>query len=557
MNTGTELDEIITPFEMQHLISILEKLDVTLYGSKKWLKHHEQIEKLNNQAHRNAINGNERGMVEDFISGWDSGTNQVDTLIYDLLVTEAWKDNVFPLVKKRLDKDLSLKTYMMLYHEATVANLIEVLMFHKDAIEDSQDSVIELIDFWYRKLVWLANLGDDKPKDLQGKEIMEQSREDELKRQYLEIQFSVAMICLSIIRFISDNLSYLDIPIVHQMMEVNDIPCILVPIMESKPWLRKNAKGEQEVYEDQRWQARTDTQTVPKIEAQIWLTIFSMFMCQDTQRKYEVTTFRKSNLLRLRKFLNEVLLDQIPVLSTMLRSLEELSLMQESSIPSSNPFHVQVIPEIRSGIVANKKWRDIADYQIKEYFTISKTEAMEEMKGIMNLYNSDMIEDFLEQPKWGTCGKDAKNRCSKWKHEWYWSRDCQIKGWKGHKKLWGLLAESISEEKKAKDKDKKEKKEKHQQEKENKVLIQEIKPAQPAPTVVSDVVRDLEANKEEAENSKIQEIDQNKQSITKIESDEKSTLIEPTEPVKSASSMKIEEIGDDDEEGEIDFDDVD
>ena len=42
---------------------------------------------------------------------------------------------------------MSIKTYMMLYHEATVANLIEILMFHKDAIEESQDSVIELIDY--------------------------------------------------------------------------------------------------------------------------------------------------------------------------------------------------------------------------------------------------------------------------------------------------------------------------------------------------------------------------------------------------------------------------
>ena len=66
---SSELDEIITPFEMQHLISTLEKVDVTLYGSKQWLKHHEKIEKLNNQGHRNAINNDERGMVEDFISG--------------------------------------------------------------------------------------------------------------------------------------------------------------------------------------------------------------------------------------------------------------------------------------------------------------------------------------------------------------------------------------------------------------------------------------------------------------------------------------------------------
>jgi len=41
----------------------------------------------------------------------------------------------------------------------------------------------------------------------------------------------------------------------------------------------------------------------------VWLTIYNMFMTNDTARKYEVTSYRKQNLLRLRKFLNEVLLD--------------------------------------------------------------------------------------------------------------------------------------------------------------------------------------------------------------------------------------------------------
>jgi len=185
------------------------------------------------------------------------------------------------------------------------------------------------------------------------------------------------------------------------MMEVNDIPCILIPLLEDKPWIRKNKKGEQEVYEDQRWQVKKDSHTLPKVEAQIWLTIFSMFMCQDVKRKYEVTTFRKSNLLRLRKYMNEVLLDQLPVLTSMLRALEELSLMQEATIPSSNPFVVQVIPDIRTGILSGKDWKGIAKYQTEKFFNQTEAETREEMKGIMNLYSSEMLEDFLEQPKCG------------------------------------------------------------------------------------------------------------------------------------------------------------
>ena len=66
-----------------------------------------------------------------------------------------------------------------------------------------------------------------------------------------------------------------------------------------------------------------------------------MFLSQDSNRKYEVTTFRKANLLRLRKYLNEVVLDQLPMLTNLLRSLEELSMVQESSIVQKNSFIVQ------------------------------------------------------------------------------------------------------------------------------------------------------------------------------------------------------------------------
>ena len=95
------------------------------------------------------------------------------------------------------------------------------------------------------------------------------------------------------------------------MLENNDIPCVLVPLLEIKPWIRKNQRGETEVFEDQRWQIRKDDQAarVPKVEAQIWLTIYNMFTSQDSNRKYEITSFRKQNLLKLRKFLTEQLVD--------------------------------------------------------------------------------------------------------------------------------------------------------------------------------------------------------------------------------------------------------
>ena len=79
---------------------------------------------------------------------------------------------------------------------------------------------------------------------------MNLSKEEELDRQYQELEFKSTMGCFSIIRFITDFMTDLSPHITHQMTEQNDIPCILVPLIEIKPWLRKNKKGELEKFED-------------------------------------------------------------------------------------------------------------------------------------------------------------------------------------------------------------------------------------------------------------------------------------------------------------------
>jgi hypothetical protein len=57
-------------------------------------------------------------------------------------------------------------------------------------------------------------------------------------------------------------------------------------------------------------------------------------MDPECRRKYAFNEFRKNNILRLKKFMNELLLDQIQILNEMLRPLEELRLMGENKIPT-------------------------------------------------------------------------------------------------------------------------------------------------------------------------------------------------------------------------------
>lgn len=240
-------------------------------------------------------------------------------LIYDLLLTEAWKEKVYPILKSQFAKVSSIRSYMAIYHEATLTNILEVFLYHRTATEACEEAIVELIDYCYRKFVRMNQEYEKMPDEERNKGPALQTAKDmanedylqELDRQYKDIEFNCCMTCISLIRFITDHMEALPASIIHALMDTADLPLQLVPLMEFKPWIRENHKGKQEKWEDNKWQEIQphDKGRVTKIEGQIWLTIYNMFMTQASNQKYELTTFRKGNLLRLKKYMNEVLLD--------------------------------------------------------------------------------------------------------------------------------------------------------------------------------------------------------------------------------------------------------
>ena len=55
--------------------------------------------------------------------------------------------------------------------------------------------------------------------------------------------------------------------------------------------------------------------------------------------------------------MNEVLLDQIPALSAMLRSLEHLSMTNVPSNLANNPFIVEQVPMVIAQIEKSVNWK--------------------------------------------------------------------------------------------------------------------------------------------------------------------------------------------------------
>lgn len=82
--------------------------------------------------------------------------DMMKTLIYDLLLTEAWKEKVYPLIKQQVAKTSSIRAYMAIYHEATLTNILECFLYHRTATEACEEALVELIDYCYRKFVNIA-----------------------------------------------------------------------------------------------------------------------------------------------------------------------------------------------------------------------------------------------------------------------------------------------------------------------------------------------------------------------------------------------------------------
>jgi len=144
--------------------------------------------------------------------------------------------------------------------------------------------------------------------------------------------------------------------------------------------------------------------------------------------------------------MNEILLEQIPNLSEMLRNLEQLSFMKTEAQVLDNPFIMEQLSSIRANIQDNSDWQEIAAYQKQIIFTPeSEKQDFDQILKIMGVYDSQAADALTEGFKCENCKRPAENRCSRCKSVWYCSRECQVGHYKtGHKQVCKQLASELN-----------------------------------------------------------------------------------------------------------------
>lgn len=452
MNKGKYLNDILTTYESDDIISNkLIDLQIDKIGSKEFIAQHAYINKLNMQVIKNILTGGEDPIMQQFVD-----RDRIKPLIKELFTINAFKTFVYPTIKTTIAQLSSIKSYLILYHEACVINLIENFLFNVTACIAADDFIVDVIEYCYKMITKYFNHPlNTKPIENKKGSLQEEMKkleskinehpEVELNEKNIEIDFSIAMCCINILRYISDHLKQLPFPVCHHMMNAKDIPLLFVTVMENRPWIRKiiNDKKEEteEIYENNQW-VKKSANSIPKLEAQVWITIYNLLMNVETNKKYEITDFRQNQLLRLRKYFSTTLYDLIPNMTDLYRSIEQMALMNYGNTLTVNPFIIEMVPQLTKVFkLSEQEIKSIGQKVVKEYFEISKETLRDELSPINDVYNVDNIEYFMEDPKCSQCGKDATSRCSRCKSEWYCGKECQVKRWKEHKEICKTLAE--------------------------------------------------------------------------------------------------------------------
>ncbi|XP_036189359.1 zinc finger MYND domain-containing protein 10 isoform X4 [Myotis myotis] len=413
--------ELLLPGEADMLVRGLRSFPLLEMGSARWNQQHEHLEKLNMQAILDATASQGEPIQELLVTH-----GKIPTLVGELIAVEMWKQKVFPVLCKLEDfkPQNTFPIYMVLHHEASIINLLETVFFHKEVCESAEDTVLDLVDYCHRKLTLLvARSGRGEPPEEEAEDV---SPMKELQTQAELMEFEIALKALSVLRYVTDCVDSLSLSTLSRMLSTHNLPCLLVELLEHSPWSRREGG------------------------------------------------FAKGQLLKLRAFLTDTLIDQLPHLADLQGFLAHLAMAEPQ--PPKKDLVFEQIPEIWERLERENKgkWKAMAKHQLQHVFSPSEQdlrlqaqrwgcraaawEGRRGMEGVGVLlcgappttrparppdapprwaetYRLDVLEAVSpERPRCAYCSAEASKRCSRCQNEWYCCRECQVKHWEKHRK---------------------------------------------------------------------------------------------------------------------------
>lgn len=411
--SSLSLPAVLDATTAERFVEQLRTFRIEDVGNSEWLSQHERLEKLNLQAHQSAMTNSDEYVLEAILT-----FNKLQVLVDDLLTIEAWKDFVYPKLVNDIAGKNSMRVYFILYHEATILNLFEVLLYHKHIAAAIGENMIELIDYVVRKLTKLnggytfrereTSLGSSSVDRSTVSDYVSAAVEaksdplDELAQYHSDIEFRVCVSACACARLICEHADDIPLSAISRITDTHDLLVLIIPLIENPPWTRRLSNGKWQKMVDFKWQdvRPIDLMTLTKLEGQPWLALYHMLAKEAFREKYHLNTFRKSQLLRVRKYINDVLLDQLPILADIQRYMDELAIVDVPDQSSAGSvFLFQQVSVMRESLLKNKNWADVAAHQLQHVFTMTdRTDT--DLRKLADMYADDSVSGLYD----GTAG---------------------------------------------------------------------------------------------------------------------------------------------------------
>lgn len=354
---------VLSPSEAELLVRQLRCIPIAEVGSDPWKSQREAVERLNMCTHSNAVQ-----RTDDYVKSFLLEHERLSDLLHELLVMEVWRQRVLPLVKDAV-ADNPTAPYMFCSYEVVLLNLLECICFYEEVVVGFGDDVLELIDYCWRQVYRLFSLPASSPSSSAASaasgaasvdQLLRETPAQRLDRQLSDATVTRAMSCLSLLWFVIDRLDELPLAASSSVLQTHDLPAGLAEVVVRQPWLRRTpGTGAAQKYQNGAFVdvAGDEVLRVCTPEAHTWFCLHKLLCDPECRKQYLYTQHKKEMILRVRRFLNDTLVDQIPALASVQRALEELSFLEPPS-GTEEKFKtrliIQQVPRIMSTIDSDR-----------------------------------------------------------------------------------------------------------------------------------------------------------------------------------------------------------
>ncbi|CXH81174.1 MYND finger protein, putative [Plasmodium berghei] len=461
----------IKDIEFFEYVNNLKNTELLDMFSTKWFEYHKNVVLINVYLHNNNelidVVGNDK--MSHILAKFEVLLRELITtyFIRFLNFEEKIKKNnkkklqINELTNKNIDKETSCDTenshnhiydYISLYHEMAVLNIFELILLSDHIYEQIDTYIINLFAYIYSNLVSFLKTSSDeyfvKPiTELPISEILNEENDKTHNIDRLKIYINV----INTLRNIIDRIHLLNNTVVNKIVDY-DILLILIPLIEKKPW-----KHDDYIFEQNEW-IKNDDNAMATVEKQLWIILYTLILNSICQEKYEMTNYRRNNILKLRKYMNENLYEQLPPMKTLHTFIEHLYISKSVFPENKNSYLIidvvpEIFDEIKNDILKNKKkvlsmlnnitiskevLGSISEVYLSVYEFDHQIKTSKKKTKEINPIDTNRVEKEKpvdNQYTCNNCKEMAELQCSQCKQTYYCSKECQMKDWFNHREV--------------------------------------------------------------------------------------------------------------------------